>query len=108
MSAHPCFSPETGAQLTGAGWTAGGQVRLVGRYVESDAPALDHTVAADGNGQLVSSSLPAGDAVPLEGRGDRDRRKPSRAHGDRGLHAARWLVPFFRPWNTNGPARGRP
>ena len=46
VSAHPCFSPESGAQLTGAGWTAGGQVRLVGRYVESDAPALDHTVAA--------------------------------------------------------------
>ena len=108
VSTHPCFSPETGAQLTGTGWTAGGQVRLVGRYLENDTPALDHTVTADGDGQLdFSSGLPAGDAVRLKVEVTAtDVSHPERT-ATVGFKLS-WFGPFFRPWNTDGPARGRP
>ena len=107
-STLPCFSPETGAQLTGTGWTANEQVRLVGRYVPGGEAALDHTVTADVNGQLqFSSGLPDGAAV----RSKVEVTATEVSHPERVATVGftlSWFGPFFEPWNTNGAARGRP
>ena len=107
-SSLPCFSPETNAQLTGTGWTPNGQVRLLGHYVVSGEPALDHTVMADVNGQIeMSSGLPNGDArrfrVEVTAQ---DVAHPELQASVR--FTLSWFGPFFRPWNTSGAAPGRP
>ena len=107
-STLPCFSASTGAQLTGSGWTPSGQVRLTGTYVPSGEPALDHTVTADVNGRLeFSSGLPNRDIrrLRVEVRAD-DTAHPELTASVQ--FTLSWFGPFFRPWNTDGPAPGRP
>jgi hypothetical protein len=107
-SSLPCVSPATGAQLTGTGWTPSGQVRLRGRYLANGSEALDHTVTADVNGRIeFSSGLPDDDARrwKVEVTAEDVARPELRASV---RFTISWFGPFFKPWNTNGPARGRP
>ena len=107
-TSSPCASSATGVQLTGTGWTPSGQVRLRGRYVASGADALDHTVTADVNGRIeFSSGLPNSDARRwrVEVTAEDVARPELRASA---AFTLSWFGPFFRPWNTDGAARGRP
>lgn len=114
VTARPCFSPVTGSQLTGEGWTPGGTVHLSGTYGSGET-ALDLDLKADGEGRIrFSSDVPddvidtrsvrataedltrAAAGAPVEQRQANTRFKLT------------WHGPFYRPWNTNGPAIGRP
>jgi hypothetical protein len=108
VSPSPCVSAATGSVLTGTGWTPNGQVRLTGHYVDDGSPALDHTVQADAEGRITfTSGVPNDDARRLRVRitAQDVARVELRASVDLTLS---WFGPFFRPWNTDGPARGRP
>jgi hypothetical protein len=107
-SALPCASPQSGSRFTGTGYTPSGAVRLRAHYVVGSDEILDHTVTADVNGNIeLTSGIPAGDAV----RRQVELTAEDVAHPE--LKAAvrftmSWFGPFFRPWNTHGPAPGRP
>ena len=115
VSARPCFSAATGIELTGDGWTPGGEVRLQGRYVETDQRALDVTVRADDAGRIKFESayhtdlavrslaeVTASDLTRLAAGAPAEQREAVTRF------TLSWFGPFYRPWNTNGPARGRP
>src|SRR4051794_11225149 len=104
----PCASPLTGQQLTGSGWTSGGQVHLTGRELPSGTDALDTTVTADVDGAIeISSAVPADAAVrrTLEVTAQ-DVAHPELTATTR--FKLTWWGPFIRPWNTDGPAIGHP
>jgi hypothetical protein len=107
-SSLPCFSAATGAQLTGTGYTPNGQVRLLGQYVSDARQALDQTVTADVNGRIEFSSGLANETarrLRVEVTAEDVANPALRAT----VHfTLSWFGPFFRPWNTDGPARGRP
>ena len=116
VSALPCFSPLTNSELTGEGWTPGGQVRLRGRYVSgTSGEALDVTVVADAAGRIkFNSSVPDESAlrVGVEVTAEDVVRvaagAPVHERQARTRFTLSWHGPFYRRWNTEGPARGRP
>jgi len=113
-SSRPCFSPATGAELTGAGWTPGGKVQLSATY-SSGATALDVELVADGNGRITfDSAVPDSAAVTdiLHATADDLAREAAGAPAEQRQASTdfqiTWFGPFYRPWNTRGPAIGRP
>lgn len=116
VAAIPCFSPITNAELRGAGWTPGGQVRLRGRYVSGGSgEALDLTLTADASGGIQFNSTVPDDAAVTRGVAvtaeDLTRAAAGAGVEQRQANTTFRLTyhgPFYRPWNTVGPARGRP
>ena len=115
-AALPCFSEATDAEVTGEGWTPGGQVRLRGRYVSGGAgEALDVTVTADAQGRIVFASRVPNDSGRVRGvemTAEDLTRTAAGAPPEQRTATTRfslsWFGVFYRPWNTDGPARGRP
>lgn len=104
--ALPCFSVETGVEVVGTGWTPNAQVRLTSS-VNGETVRTD-TVTADLNGNLTfNPGAATGGAtrerIDLAGQ---DLTHPELQATTR--FTLSWFGPFFAPWNTNGPARGRP
>src|SRR4051794_17852649 len=95
----PCFSEETGVQITGSGWTPNAQVRLTSRLDGEDVRT--DTVTADVNGNL---SFSAGARTDDATRQNIDMVAEDVAHPELQATAQftlSWFGPFFRPWNTN-------
>ena len=104
--ARPCFSEFVPVGLNGAGFTPNGQVELEARW-DNGRDAGRFTVVADADGRIaVLRGLPA-----LE----TERAELTLTARDVGTQATATVVAvisyagaFYRPWNTDGPARGRP
>ena len=114
VSSRPCFSPVTGSELTGEGWTPNGTVHLSGTY-SSGEPALDLDVVADSAGRIrFTSRVPDDEAVTSSIRVTAE--DPARTAAGAPLEQRQastsfkitWYGPFYSPWNTTGPAVGRP
>src|SRR6188768_2572652 len=91
----PCFSEESGVQLTGSGWTPNAQVRLTSKLDGADVRT--DTVTADVNGNL---SFSAGAATHTATREHIDVVAEDAAHPE--LQATTqftlsWFGPLFRP-----------
>lgn len=116
-STRPCVSAAVGHELTGAGWTPGGEVRLRGRYVFAgeSSEAFDETVRVDGTGRFTfTASVPGGEAITVrtEVAAEDLARTAAGMPPEQRTAATRYEATFFgvfyRPWNTDGPATGRP
>jgi hypothetical protein len=114
VPAQPCFSPATNSELTGEGWTPGGTVHLTGTY-GSGGPALDLDVTADSSGRIrFESEVPDDAAVTRAVRVTAEdvTRAAAGARVEQRQASTTfkitWYGPFYRPWNTNGPAIGHP
>ena len=113
VSARACFSPITGAQLTGQGWTPGGIVKLTGTYSTGE-PARDFEATADAAGAIRFESgldyVPVTRTVTVTAE-DRTRVAAGAPLEQRQASVTfklTWYGPFYAPWNTDGAAIGRP
>ena len=117
ITALPCYSALAHVELSGDGWSPSGQVHLQARYV-NDGSAFDATVTADAMGHIAFiiaaptfASLGANthpisvSAVDLVRAGA--GAPPEQRAATVAFSVTYWGV-FYRPWNTNGPARGKP
>ena len=114
VSSQPCFSPVADAELTGEGWTPGGKVHLGATYASGET-ALDLELVADGNGRIsFGAAVPDDAAVTRKVHAEADDLTREAAGAPVEQRRATtdfkltWFGPFYRPWNTNGPAVGRP
>jgi hypothetical protein len=116
-SARPCVSAAVGHELTGTGWTPGGQVRVRGRYVlgAEEAEAFHETVRADDAGRIAfGAGVPDGEAITVTTvvTAEDLARTVAGAPAEQRIAGTRYRATFhgvfYRPWNTDGPATGRP
>lgn len=116
-STRPCVSASVGHELTGTGWTPDGLVRVRGRYIvgKSSGKAFDRKVRADAEGRIhFTANVPDAEAITV--RTEVTAEDVSRtAAGDpveertaRTRYRATFYGVFYRPWNTDAPAKGRP
>lgn len=113
-----CYSSITPLLMRGAGFTPGGPVDVSARWSSKrgyGGPAAEYTVTADRSGAFVDEeALPDIDTDSLRltiTMRDRTRAGQGAAISEQYASTAvtvAYFGAFFRPWNTDGPARGRP
>lgn len=116
-STRPCVSAAVGHEITGTGWTPGGKVQVRARYVlgSDSGEAFDRTVQADDAGRIrLTASVPGGEAITVrtEVTAEDVTRQAAGAPVEQRTATTQFKATFFgvfyRPWNTDGPATGRP
>jgi hypothetical protein len=111
---RPCYAQFTDIGLTGSGFTPGGPVGIAGTYADG-TPAGHFEVAADPAGSIEAFEqspqiADLRDSLTITARDIRASEAGAPPEQTTASAVAR-LSTFgilFRPWNTDGPARGRP
>ena len=111
---RPCYAEFTDLGLAGSGFTPGGAVEITGTYADGEAAGRFEVTATPGGSISSVSDTPeigtVRDSLTITARDVRASEAGAPPEQTTASVVARLssFGAWFRPWNTTGPARGRP
>lgn len=103
---RPCYAQFTTIGMTGSGFTPGGSVEITGTYPDGElAGRFELTASQAGTITSIDDTPEIQDARSALTISARDVASSQSATIDARLSS---FGAYYRPWNTDGPARGRP